>query len=441
MQLSMWSRKRPLLREYEREASPCAKKPVTGLSAPLGGWEADGSEGAAHVRPRSWGHSCPDACWNQQAAHVENTRHHLQQLSSWADTQYSVNKVLELFKSGQAPSHIFLPDSVNEKFRAFHRDIQQECGAEDKQHSWAVIEKREEVIMYGPYFPNYSSGEHSEDTVIGQTQELLESGAASDWKVYVFTVNSPCLARSTAPCMLNLVYKALEWRHLYGVKTHVGYVRCWGFKGNKETAFRDVTYQQVERMTQTEDYEGYVNAEWTADVNPLCEGLYAAAKRLLGSGHLDFPLSGPQGQDWRSHFKSVHGIFDDDPEEERKVLTQEANALIEAAGARLPERPARLGEYLEIGKEFALSGAFGPNVPEPLRDQMRVAFQRCWREMVQDKYAEFIRERLTEDFNRCTVELFIKEIVEFTKEYLEIGKIQFSENDLKVVTNNLSDAE
>lgn len=128
--------------------------------------------------------------------------------------------------------------------------------------------------MYGPYYPNYSKGEHSEDVIIRQTQELLESDEPSeDWKVYVFTMNSPCLARKTkrgSACMLNLVQKAQEWWTEYGVKTHIGYVRCWGFKGTKENLFRDIDYSQVDCIKQTKDHEEYVKAaEERADLNPL----------------------------------------------------------------------------------------------------------------------------------------------------------------------------
>lgn len=383
---------------------------------------------------RSCGRSCPyDPSVNGEAKHLINNKHLFDQISSWADTQYSVRKVLELFKFRQPPSDIFLNNSVNEKFLDFHHDITEECGAEDKQHSWAVIEKQEEIVMYGPYYPNYNNGEHSEDVVIKQTQELLESEAVSeDWKVYVFTMNSPCLARNTDPCMLNLVHKAQEWWSVYRVQTHIGYVRCWGFKGNKENLFRDINYQKVDCINQTEDYEGFVSAaEKITDLKPLCENLYSAAKHLLDSGQLNFPLNTAQGQDWKCHFKNMHSIFEGKSEEEKNVFTQDVNTVIEAAQAQLPEKKGSFEEYLQIGKEFALDYTFNQQVSEPLQDQMRFIFQQCWQEMVQGKYAEFIREKLTEDFNRCTVELFIKDIVEFTKEYLQIGMIQFSENDSK----------
>lgn len=69
-------------------------------------------------------------------------------------------------------------------------DVTEECGPEDKQHSWAVTENPEEFFFYGPYFPDKSRGS-SEDVVIQQTQELLETGAESA----IFTQNSLCLAR------------------------------------------------------------------------------------------------------------------------------------------------------------------------------------------------------------------------------------------------------
>lgn len=88
-----------------------------------------------------------------------------------------MNKVLQHLKVGPVIADVFLDSQVNHKFLEFHRDITEECGAEDKQHSWAVIEKQEEIVIYGPYYPNYNNGEHSEDIIIKQTQELLESDA------------------------------------------------------------------------------------------------------------------------------------------------------------------------------------------------------------------------------------------------------------------------
>lgn len=117
-----------------------------------------------------------------------------------------------------------------------------------------MIERQEEIIIYGPYYPNYGSREHSEDLVISQTQELLESESFSeDVKVYIFTVNSPCLARYANRCMLNLVHKALEWWNAFGVKTHIGDMKCWGFKGIRENLFQGVNYKQVECVNQTVD--------------------------------------------------------------------------------------------------------------------------------------------------------------------------------------------
>lgn len=373
----------------------------------------------------------PAACVNGWTKHVTDTENLSEQISSWADTQHSVKKVLEHLKSRQATDDIFLNESVNKKFLEFHRDITEECGAEDKQHSWAVIEKQEEVVMYGPYYPNYNNGEHSEDIIIKQTQALLESEAVSeDWKVFVFTMNSPCLARNTDPCMLNLVQKAQEWWSVYGVKTHIGYVKSWGFKGAKENLFRDINYSQVDCVDQTEDHESYVKAAEETDLNPLCETVFSAVKCLLRSASFTL-INAVQGQDWRSYFKSMHSTFESKPEEEKKICTQEVNAMIEAV--RLSEERGSFTEHLEKGRTFAFEYTFSSQASDAIQDQIRLTFQQCWKEMVQDKYAEFIREKLTEDFNQCTVQLFIKDIVKVTKEYLAIGRIQFSEDAPQVV--------
>ncbi|KAK9531574.1 hypothetical protein VZT92_010993 [Zoarces viviparus] len=378
--------------------------------------------------------SCtPEACVNGGRKTLSDTGSFFEQMSAWADTQYSVKKVLKHLKFRQANDDISPNESVNKKFMEFHRDITEECGAEDKQHSWAVIEKQEEIVMYGPYYPNYNSGEHSEDIIIKQTQELLESESVSEeWKVYVFTMNSPCLARNTNACMLNLVYKALEWWSVYGVKTHIGYLKCWGFKGTKENLFKDITYSQVDCVDQSEDHKSYVKAAEKTEINPLCEIVFTAVKHLLRSASFAL-INIVQGQDWKGCFKNLHGIFESLAEEEKEICTREANTVIEAAQVLLSETSESVEEYLERGRAFALDYAFSSQLSDAIQDRMRLTFQHCWKEMVQGKYAELIREKLTEDFNQCTVRLFIRDIAKFTKEYLEIGRIEFSEEASQVV--------
>ncbi|XP_012722832.2 uncharacterized protein LOC105929542 [Fundulus heteroclitus] len=348
----------------------------------------------------------------------------------WADTKSSVQKVLERVKSKQGD--IFLDDSVNGKFLAFRRDIAEEYGAEDKQHSWAVLEKREEVVMYGPYYPNYGSGEHSEDVVIKQTQQLLEAEDFPENRtLYVFTVNSPCLARNSEPCMLNLVHKAREWWRTYAVKTHIGFVRSWGFKGNKENLFKDVDYRQVTAITQSVDYESYVDLVGKIDdLSPLCETVFSLAKDLLSAERLRFPLTAAEEkQDQKSCFKSMNGILESKPEEEKKLLTKELSALAEAADLLLSGGSQSFEEHVERGTAFSLGYAFSSEVCEGLREEMRVGFQRCWRETVQDRCAEFVREKLTDEFNKRTVQLFIDDVRGLTRAYLQIGKVKLQKTN------------
>ncbi|XP_031178094.1 uncharacterized protein LOC116066269 isoform X2 [Sander lucioperca] len=439
MELTTLSRKRSLLNGYEKEPPLYTKKCLASLKTLPDRYETDRATEHAKLNQTlcsrtSWGRPCtPEACVNGRSQLLTDTESFFHQVSSWADTQYSVKKVLEHLKFRQAANEILLNDSVNKKFMEFRRDITEECGAEDKQHSWAVIEKQEEVVMYGPYYPNYNNGEHSEDIIIKQTQELLESETVSeDWKVYVFTMNSPCLARNTDPCMLKLAQKAKEWWSVYGVKTHIGYVKSWGFKGAKENLFRDINYSQVDLIDQAEDHENYVKAAEKADLNPLCENLFSDVKYLQRSARFSL-INSVQESDWKSYFKSMHSIFESKPEEEKKICTQEVNTVIEAAQILLSEKSGSFEEYLDKGGAFAFDYTFSSQVSDVIQDQMRLTFQQCWKEMVQDKYAEIIREKLTEDFNQCAIQLFIKDIVKFTKEYLEIGRMQFSEEAPQVV--------
>ncbi|KAI4802397.1 hypothetical protein KUCAC02_020238 [Chaenocephalus aceratus] len=126
---------------------------------------------------------------------------------------------------------------------------------------------------------------------------------------------------------------------MYGVKTHIGYVKCWGFKGNKEDVFRDIHFSQVDCIDQTEDYESYVKAAEETDLNPACENVFSAVKRLLRSADLAF-INTVQDQDWKS-FKRMHSIFEGKPEGEKDI--QELNTMIEAAKVLLPDKKESFG--------------------------------------------------------------------------------------------------
>lgn len=343
-------------------------------------------------------------------------------MATWVSTRPSMHAVHEHLKAGPKAVNITLESSVNCKFLTFHRDVTEECGAEDKQHSWAVIEKREELVIYGPFYPNYSSGEHSEDLVIKQTQELLESAAVTpDWKVYIFTVNSPCLARNSEPCMLSLVRKAHEWWCLYRVKTHIGFVKCWGFKGNKENLFREINYSQIELVTQSQSHQSYKEAaEKKLDLDPLCEDLFCVVRECLKLVPFP-PVDFEQGTDWNSYFKSVLSIL---PEDESFV--RDVDCFIKEAQALLLGSSGSLQRCVEEGENFFLGCTFSAQVVDAVASQARLTFQQCWREAVRDKYAESVRERLTEAYNQCTVHMFINSVAKLTKQFLHIGRICFS---------------
>ncbi|CAL8313123.1 unnamed protein product [Lota lota] len=352
----------------------------------------------------------------------------LSRISSWVDTQYSVKKALEHFRLGHAAAaaaaaarDTFLSRRANERFLELHRDIGEECGPGSRQHSWAAVETREEVVMYGPYYPDYASGEHSEDLVIRQTEELLgaEGARVRGFGVYIFTQNSPCLDRDTQPCMLQLVEKALEWHAVYGVKIHIGYAKCWGFKGNKEALFRDVDFAQLECVGGNRDHESYVEAvrkRPEGDLNALSEDVFSVVRRTLavGSNNLKFSLrhATPEQINGKSSFKdTLSCVSEGESQIEREALTQEMNAMTEAAQELVSEgTPRNLEEHIERGQTFAREYGFTSQTSEAARAEARLAFRRCWRDMVEGRYAEFVRDSLTDDFNRCVTHLFSQDV-------------------------------
>ncbi|XP_030201538.1 uncharacterized protein LOC115534592 [Gadus morhua] len=367
----------------------------------------------------------------------------LSRISSWVDTRYSARKALEHFSPGPAAAaaagtrDTFLSRRANERFLELHRDFGEECGPGSRQHSWAALETRQEVVMYGPYYPDYARGEHSEDPVVRQTEELLgaEGARARGASVYIFTQNSPCLDRDTQPCMLLLVEKALEWHALYGVTVHIGYARCWGFKGNKEALFRVVDRSQLECVGASRDHASYVEAmrkSPEAGLSLLSEELFSAVRRTLGAGseHQEFSLrNGAPEPNWKSSFRdALTRDSGGESEIEREALTREVDAMTEAAQELVSDGgPRTLGSHMERGRTFAQEYGLASQTGEAVRAGARLAFLRCWRDVVETRYAEFIRDGLTDDFNRCVTHLFSEDVVKFDKEYIQIGRIRFSE--------------
>ncbi|CAL8316083.1 unnamed protein product [Merluccius merluccius] len=358
----------------------------------------------------------------------------LSRISSWVDTQYSVRKALEHMALGHgaaAARDTFLSRRANRRFLELHRDIGEECGPGDRQHSWAAIEKPDEVLMYGPYYPNYASGEHSEDLVVRQTEELLGAELRArrqvrgGFVVYIFTQNSPCLDRDTQPCMLHLVEKALEWHALYGAKTHIGYAKCWGFKGNKEMLFRDIDRKQLERVGLSHDHESYVDAVRNCpegNLRPLSKDLFSAVRQILEEKNLRFSLMrATQEQNWKSSFKCATCVSECEPRGESDAPpTRELDAMAEAAQELVSDGTAQsLEGHVESGRAFSREYGFDPQTRETARAEARLAFGRCWRDMVEGRYAEVIRERLTDDFNRRVTHLFSEDVVKFDKEYIQ----------------------
>ncbi|XP_032442119.1 uncharacterized protein LOC116734698 [Xiphophorus hellerii] len=418
MDIPMFSRKRHLIFGCNDQLPLRRRKCLMGWS--------DSAEHSDRLMTSSTSTWLFDSCVNRWKISHKNTLELLELTRLWADAESSVQKVLECLKT--KPGDVFLDHLVNSKFLAFHRDITDEYGREDKQHSWAVIEKQEEVIMYGPYYPNYNSGEHSEDIIITQTQELLEAeDFPQGWTVYIFTMNSPCLARNSDPCMLNLVHRARDWWSMFAVKTYIGYVRSWGFKGNKENVFKELNYRQVEMITQSVDYGSYVESiDKIDDLSPLCETVFIVAKDLLKGEKLNIPLiTTEEKQEQKSYFKNMNSILESKQEEEKKLLIKELNALAEAAEPLLLGENQSLEDHLEKGKVFSLGYNFSSEVCEGLQEEMRVRFQQCWRETVQDRCAEFVREKLTDEFNQLTVRLFVEDFHRLTQAYLQIGKLKF----------------
>ncbi len=74
--------------------------------------------------------------------------------------------------------------------------------------------------------------EHTEDKIFEQLLEIYNENDCCYSEIYIFSTNSPCLARNNhVPCMIQAVVIAKLLYEKHGIKTTIGYLKPWGFSG------------------------------------------------------------------------------------------------------------------------------------------------------------------------------------------------------------------
>ncbi len=75
--------------------------------------------------------------------------------------------------------------------------------------------------------------EHTEDKIFEQLLEIYSKDDCCYSEIYIFSTNSPCLARKNhVPCMIQAFVLAKLLYKKHGIKTIIGYLKPWGFSGS-----------------------------------------------------------------------------------------------------------------------------------------------------------------------------------------------------------------
>ncbi|XP_044062065.1 uncharacterized protein LOC122880727 [Siniperca chuatsi] len=127
-----------------------------------------------------------------------------------------------------------------------HMKSLQECSNEKQCASAVVFLKDGKCEIFAEVYPHYRNKKsknsdspstevtkHSEEILIGQIDEYLQSNGIHVQSILFYTLNSPCLKREkhTDPCMFKLVEMAHQWQSKFGFSTVVAFTKFWGLSG------------------------------------------------------------------------------------------------------------------------------------------------------------------------------------------------------------------
>ncbi|XP_044062061.1 uncharacterized protein LOC122880724 [Siniperca chuatsi] len=270
----------------------------------------------------------------------------------------------------------------------------QECSNEKQCASAVVFLKDGKCEIFAEVYPHYRNKKsknsdspstevtkHSEEILIGQIDEYLQSNGIHVQSILFYTLNSPCLKREkhTDPCMFKLVEMAHQWQSKFGFSTVVAFTKFWGLSG--PNFFKDLTYSDI--SSPSSDFYPYIETCKT----------------------IPFKLN---SKDFRNNVKK-RSIYNTIPyvevSDKRKLDNDIKSALRDLV--KLAESSFGLRkEHLERGEEKISSFTFDPLV----QDKSFEFLTKNWNEMVTNCSMSPIREKITTDFNIAVVFLFLKEL-------------------------------
>lgn len=299
----------------------------------------------------------------------------------------------------------------------------------DTQHAWAFIES---PCGGEPFFVGLFKLEdckkmckgkplniHTEKLLLEEVKQILKNNEKlRNTKLFIYTLNSPCLQNSGhESCMDLLIKDSAELYKSYGIKTIVGYSKWYGSTG-QVTTFIDPyisSFNHFNLIISSSNFENYCDefvtntehkkshdSKSNFEDRELPKQLYISSKQFLPNiSEVPFRLK---------TFKDIHkrvtnkfmSISNYDKKnvktDKKKEKSLDLDFSIPHFGTH--NQFQKVGESL--AEHFDLVKHMGGNLY-----QSKVNFKKWWTKTIADEYTTFLREdinrRLSEDKHRIAV--------------------------------------
>ncbi|XP_021439285.2 uncharacterized protein LOC110504797 [Oncorhynchus mykiss] len=321
----------------------------------------------------------------------------------------------------------------------------------DTQHAWAFIESPcgGEPVSVGLFkledCKKMGKGKHlnihTEKLLLEEVKQILKNNEKlRNTKLFIYTLNSPCLQNSGHDsCMDLLIKDSAELYKSYGIKTIVGYSKWYGLTG-KLTTFVDPyisSFNHFNLIISSPTYENYCDkfAIFNTEYNnkkshdsksnfedrELTEKLYDSSKLFLPNNISEVAFRLQTHKDIHRHvtnkFMSISNYH------KTNVKTDEKKSLdlhFSIPHFRTLNQFQKVGEYL--AEKFDLIKHIGNNL-----DRSKVHFIKWWTKTIEDEYTTFLRvsinRHLSEYKHRITV---LDHIKKNPAEYLQFCHLPLS---------------
>ncbi len=293
--------------------------------------------------------------------------------------------------------------------------------------------------------------EHTEDKIFEQLLEIYSKDDCCYSEIYIFSTNSPCLARKNhVPCMIQAFVLAKLLYKKHGIKTIIGYLKPWGFSGSydkqlPECPIKDCisTFPKEFKPLESNDIINNSPQTMTTDKTdtelliPVYKQIIQEIENLVFSmkdtistktknpkPKLDlaqFCLKISKTEIRENFIKKLNKIVS------YLFLTEDSNKSFAAFRQCGLER----FEQCKTKIDKLLNEINSANTCEEIREYLKNNFFPWWNKKVEDAFSKFLKNKTSWLLQEHAVCLFLRDIPE-TEPFFNIGYVISGEFDYLV---------